>query len=724
MPSSAPEDWMVRVRKGMREVDAADATFHRYELRATLGEGGSAVVYEAWDRHLGRTVALKILKDGFRRNDIARARFQREARSAAGLSHPNVVGVYDVGEDEGRLYLAMERVEGRTLSDRLSDHLDDTKALVRLLEKAARGVGSAHDKGIVHRDLKPANILVTLDGEPKVADFGLAHLVDSETRLTRTGAALGTPMYMAPEQVQGHGESIGPPTDVYALGAILYEMLVGRPPHPGYTLAEMYTKILHEDPTPPHCLIAKVPPELEAICLKSLDKEPSRRYPNAQAFAEDLRRYQEGEPVKAGRVSAASRLWRKAVRRRRLVLSSMVVSLLLLGAVGWAVHSRTRGNQMEAAALRRHEALERSRVPLEAGRRVLEQMRLLRCDGDRRPGDLGILADTADGEFRKALREVPDLPEAYLGIARARGYAGDAKRAIEALDRAISVSPGFSTAYLDRVRLNIDRDMVQHGPSGGGDEVEQKRERLQFDLNYAVRLTSDNVERLIAQGLMAYSRGEYDAAEKWMEQYLAVAPADSQAHRIRGYALSFLEKYEEAEAELTRALTGNAHDVSAYLRRAFVRRTRGNPEGAIADYDRGIELGRIYGRISDPYFAVAYLDRGVLRRRKGDPDGAIEDHTEVLRRDPRNADAYFNRSLARNDVRDVDGAIADLDEVLRINPRDVSACVNRAKLRHDARGDVAGSIADLEKALEVAPPDWPDAYRTSVERLLAALKSQ
>src|SRR5262245_47630988 len=215
----------------------------RYEIHEMLGHGAMAVVYRATDRELGRRVAVKVLWQADASSPELRERFVREARVAAGLAHPNVVAVYDAGEEGGRPYLVMELVEGRSLREILEDN-GEVSHVVALLEKAARGVGAAHRRGIVHRDLKPANILVAASGEPKVSDFGLAHVVGAQTKLTQAGAAVGTPMYMAPEQVKGAASDITPRTDVYALGAILYQALTGTPPHYSPTIEGVFERIL------------------------------------------------------------------------------------------------------------------------------------------------------------------------------------------------------------------------------------------------------------------------------------------------------------------------------------------------------------------------------------------------------------------------------------------------------------------------------------------------
>jgi serine/threonine-protein kinase len=306
----------------------------RFEIEGGIGQGATAVVYRARDRRLNRTVAVKVLREGAATNDVVRERFRREAQAAAGLAHPNVVTVFDAGEEEGRLFLVMELVEGRPLDVLLKDPETPRGGLVPLLAGAARGVGAAHERGIVHRDLKPANILVTPAGEPKVGDFGLAHVLETRTELTRTGTALGTPLYMAPEQVEARAADISPRTDVYALGAILYEILTGHPPHEAASLADLYARIVRRDPVPPRDLKPDVALDAQTIALKSLEKEPSRRYADAREFADDLDRHLKGEPILARPVGFGGRVARRCRRHPAGVAIGIVALLALLVAGG------------------------------------------------------------------------------------------------------------------------------------------------------------------------------------------------------------------------------------------------------------------------------------------------------------------------------------------------------------------------------------------------------
>jgi hypothetical protein len=259
-----------------------------------------------------------------------RKRFHREAQAAASLSHSNVIPVYDSGEAEGRMFLVMEHVQGRPFGEVMKDSRNKLPVLLRILYRASRGLAAAHGKGIVHRDVKPHNILVTKAGETKLGDFGLAFWDTGASALTRTGSSLGTPLYMSPEQAAGGTKEIGPATDVYALGAILYEILTGRPPHDAENMMDLYRKIMEEDPVPPRRVAPSVPRDLGVICLKALDKDPARRYADARAFGDDLKRYDEGEPIAARPPGP----WAKCVRivRRHQTLTA-VAAVVLLGAI-------------------------------------------------------------------------------------------------------------------------------------------------------------------------------------------------------------------------------------------------------------------------------------------------------------------------------------------------------------------------------------------------------
>jgi serine/threonine protein kinase len=331
-----------------------------YQIVSALGRGGMGIAFKAWQTSLKRTVALKLLHA--HDDPENQRRFRAEAEAAARLQHSNIVQVFEVNQHRGRPFLAMEYVAGGTLAQKLRGEPQTALDAVRTVETLAEAIHYAHEHGVIHRDLKPANILLTTDfprpmdesrgeledtltfppGSPssagnraptaglKIADFGLAKQVDADTAQTQTGAILGTPSYMAPEQARGAGKEVGPATDVYALGAILYEMLTGRPPFRAGTVLETLDLVRSEEPVPPRRLVPKTPRDLETICLKCLEKDPAKRYPSASVLAEDLRRFRQGEPIAARPVGRPERAWKWAKRRPALAASGLVSGLALV----------------------------------------------------------------------------------------------------------------------------------------------------------------------------------------------------------------------------------------------------------------------------------------------------------------------------------------------------------------------------------------------------------
>jgi serine/threonine-protein kinase len=270
-----------------------------YELREELGRGGMGVVFRAVQRSLGREVAVKVMLRGALASLTERQRFAAEAQAAARLSHPGIVPVYEVAEADGCPYFSMQYVRGPTLAQRLAQGPLSAREAARILLAVARAIDYAHQQGVLHRDLKPSNILLDAQGQPHVTDFGLAKQLDSDLSLTRSGAVLGTPAYMAPEQAAGHKDQLGPATDVYALGVILYHMLTGRPPFQAAHPAQMVLMVLEQEPPPPRVLVPEVDRDLEMICLRCLQKPIDLRYPTAGALADDLEAYLKDESISA-----------------------------------------------------------------------------------------------------------------------------------------------------------------------------------------------------------------------------------------------------------------------------------------------------------------------------------------------------------------------------------------------------------------------------------------
>jgi serine/threonine protein kinase len=358
-------------------------TIPGYEILRELGRGGMGVVYWAWQSSLHRPVAVKMLLAGDYASPQELARFQVEAEAVARLQHPHIVQVHEVGWAAGRPFLALEYVDGASLAQHLTGTPLPARDAARLVELLAWAVHYAHQRGVLHRDLTPANVLLQARSAesgvrseepalrtpgsalpvPKITDFGLAKLlVGGGPTLTQSGAVLGTPSYMAPEQALGKPQQVGRATDVYSLGAILYELLTGRPPFKAETPLETLQQVASEEPVSPSRLQPKVPRDLATICLKCLQKEPRKRYESAEALAEDLRRFQAGEPIRARPVGSTERLWRWC-RRNPVAAALVVVGCMLLAVltVGLPLGLLVRAERNDALAnLKRAESAERA----------------------------------------------------------------------------------------------------------------------------------------------------------------------------------------------------------------------------------------------------------------------------------------------------------------------------------------------------------------------------
>ncbi len=360
-----------------------------YEILGILGAGGMGVVYKARQPRLDRLVALKMIKAGAGAQPDDLARFEAEARAVAAIDHPNIIKIYEIGERDGLPYFSLEFLEGGSLAQRIAGQPQPTDLAAATIETLARAMDVAHRRGIVHRDIKPSNVLLAGDGTPKIADFGLVKRLEADSGHTGTGYILGSPSYMAPEQAAG-AEKAGPAADQYALGATLYELLTGRPPFRGSSTLETLDLVRTAEPVAPSQLLPRMPRDLETICLKALQKDPARRYPDVAALAEDLRRFRAGEPIVARPVSSAERAWRWCRRNPRVAALAAMVALLLVvvaaGSTASYVVLRQANQKLVAANItaenRRIEAehaqeraLEEKKLAVAAGRAAIQQNR-------------------------------------------------------------------------------------------------------------------------------------------------------------------------------------------------------------------------------------------------------------------------------------------------------------------------------------------------------------
>jgi len=676
----------------------------KYDCERLLGQGGGGEVWLARDRELGRPVALKFLRSaGLEELE----RFRREAQTAARLAHPNIAAVYEVGDHAGLPFIAMQFVPGRTV-DALGPK--DRKLALRLVRDAALAVDHAHRSGVIHRDLKPGNLMVE-DGTSRlyVLDFGLARESQPSQDLTGTGRLLGTPAYLSPEQARGGGATTS--SDVWALGATLYTLWAGRPPFVGKDLYDLLRRIVEEEPIPLRKLDPRTGADLETLTLTCLEKDPARRYPSAAALAEDLSRLLEGEAIRARPPTVLHRLGR-ILRRRAAIVGVGAGGLLLAAGVAlwtiprWIAETRAR----ERAAQARLEELERAdraRPHLEAGRRILEQAALRRRERDHLAEDLARLGQEAVREFDRALAASSDLPEALLGKSKGLELQGQGPSAMATLDRLIRVSPGFATAYLDRVRLLLPtyeglRHRSDGGPSPEDDASRSLRRRIEADLGQVERLTAEVSEQELARGTLSFSTGDYAQAARELGQYVRSAPADPVGQYLLGHALYHLNRHAEAIVPLSKALEADTRMEAAWRTRALSRKATGDRSGAMADLNRALEILPI---------PEGYWNRGVLKQEDGDLEGAVRDYDRLLELSPEEAKALTNRGTALSELGRTSEALASYTRALDVaerHPGPLSseamkrALQGRSQILRD-RKDFKGSREDLERLVGLEP---------------------
>jgi non-specific serine/threonine protein kinase/serine/threonine-protein kinase len=472
-------------------------SFPGHETIGKIGHGGMGAVYKARDTELERIVAIKTIAEGrFARPD-QRERFRAEARAIARLRHPNIIAIHAIGEHDDQPYLTLEYAEGGSLAQRLIEKPMAPREAAGLLETLARAVHAAHQAGVVHRDLKPSNILLTAQGVPKVSDFGLAKLMDAESGRTVTGQVMGSPSFMAPEQAEGRSKDVGPAADIYSLGSILYQALTGRPPFLGESQFETLKLVVSNEVVPPCRLRPDVPRDLETICLRCLEKEPTRRYPDAQALAEDLKRYLDGRPILAHRTGPVEWAWRWCRRNPGLAAASLAAAALgvvvIVGAAASAVVFRSQRNRIAADLVRiqRSEAetkqerdravdaegkANRSRSEMRTVLEFLQNKVLAAARPKDEEGGLGrdvslrVALDTAESGIEKAFKGQPAVEASIrAALGETYYYLGDPERAFRQIRRAYelrrqALGPGhvdtlrsaddLAHVYLDRGRLD------------------------------------------------------------------------------------------------------------------------------------------------------------------------------------------------------------------------------------------------------------------------------
>jgi tetratricopeptide (TPR) repeat protein len=692
-----------RNRAPKRETPAEVPTVAGYDILDVLGRGGMGVVYKARQVSLNRLVALKMVLAGAHAGSQHLARFAIEAEAVARLQHPNIVQIYEVGEHDGLPFFSLEYVNGASLSHKISGKPQPPREAAELVERLARAMVVAHERGIIHRDLKPANVLLTQDGMPKIADFGLAKRLEVDSDQTKSGMLLGTPSYMSPEQARGDKDEVGPLTDLYSLGAILYELLTGRPPFAGTTIVETLSQVREQEPVPPTRLQPRCPRDLETIALKCLQKEPAKRYSNCVALADDLRRYLDHTPIKARPVSVAERGWRWCRRNPRVAaLSALAGVLLLVAATSVAIVAARLDRERMAVAQTRDVA----------GKR-LDQAAEAVTGGDwRRAQDLLRWSDPlldSHSELADVRSKLETLRTQVNTYAEFHKLLDSARFACRFGSRQQQEEGGRYCRQL----LTLYAEIEGHTGRGaaGLPPLNGEHQQLFKEDVFEAFLTAAQVEQDLARG--AGDATEQKAARQaleWLNQAEQVLPGTRALHVHRAPCFTRLGDRETAQADMNKATAikptssvdhfwhGFAHHLrgDAALRTKDVTAARDFYRQEIAEYAACLQLrpdhfwgyfnwANAHAAINErpdlhdaligytscirlrPDFAWSYNNRGTVHLRLGEPREALTDFDAALSRNEQYAEAHVNRGLAYVALGKTDPALADFSRAIELN---------------------------------------------------------
>ena len=734
-----------------------------YDILAELGHGGMGVIYQARQHQLNRLVALKMIRAGIQARPEELDRFRLEAEAVARLHHANIVQIYDIGEVAGLPFVALELLEGGSLADRLAGTPHPGRQAAELMVTLARAIHAAHLAGIVHRDLKPSNVLFDRDGIPKIVDFGLAKRLEVKEGPTQTGQVMGTPSYMAPEQARGQIREVGPAADVYALGAILYEMLTGRPPFKGTTPEETVWQVVHEEPVPPSRLLSRLPRDLETICLKCLAKEPPKRYASAEALADDLCRYLAGQTILARRTA----VWERGLKwARRRPLTATLLGLAatavvgLVGATAYYNHSETK--RLTALRIESVDALFKGRDALAQkewtnGQLILSKL-LTKIEAEPRLADLrGRATDTLE----KIKRGLADQQAWEADRARYRQFLQRRNEALFHETRFTGLDlPGSLEATRKSAQAALEmfaepRPDCAWIPRPLPPSLTPQEQAEVTEGCHVLLLILAEAMPQADQGLKAL-----DGAVKWH-------PATRAYHLRRAACLARLGDVGGAERE--RGAAESLSPVTAFdqFLTGQERYERGRWDEALRHFDAALRhqpnhfwaqcLSAIcYLQLrrpleakaglnaclnQDPDFAWLYLLRGFASGQVGaifaqaggvaaqasNLPGKAEDHfaaaeedyaraMELLERKPVAELRYVllvNRGLLRWQRRDLDRAVTDLREAIRFDPRLYQAHAGLAQvLRQQGKPDEA--VEQFTQAIALRP-DLAPLYRGRAE---------
>jgi TolB-like protein/Tfp pilus assembly protein PilF len=689
--------------------------FGDYELLEEIGRGGQAVVYRAHQKSLNRTVALKVIGLGPWTTERHLKRFRREAEAAAHLEHPSIVPIYEVGERDGSCYFSMKFVEGGQLDEVVKSATANSscgereampiRRAVELIAKVARTVHYAHEHGILHRDIKPGNILLDKNGEPHLTDFGLARLVEAESTVTATLDVLGTPSYMAPEQAAGGNTKVNKTTDVYGLGAVLYQLLTGHPPFAGGTTYETIKLLLDSEPRPPRFLNPKIDRDLSAICLKCLEKDPKRRYSSALALAEDLEHWLKHEPI-AAKPSGFFIRTRKWVRRNPS--TTVLVMLLITLAVGLSVTVWNRKPAVlipKSVAVLPFENLSDDQNNAYFADGIQEEI-LTRLASIR---DLKVISRTSTHRYRSKPGNLADIAK-QIGVA--------------------NIVEGSVQKTAGQVRVNVRLINAQTDSDLWADTYERKLTDI------------FGVESEIAKGIAESLQAKLTGRE---EQALAVKPTNNpEAYDayLRGLAFEgrgSVDLLLEAAGFYKQAVQLDPNFALAWARFSrldallYFMRVERNPAARGEAAKRALENAqRLAPDSPETLLALGYYQFWVLRdypsakttfervgkmlpsssevphalglvaRREGNWDQSITYYEQALALDPRNEQLLMRASVPYIEVRQFPAALKLYDRLLDITPNDLDAMAGKADI-YQSQGNLEEAARCLSGTTETSP---------------------
>ncbi|MCG3130582.1 MAG: Serine/threonine-protein kinase PknD [Phycisphaerae bacterium] len=715
-----------------------------FELREMIGRGGMGTVYKAWQQSLRRLVAVKVLAPhiaGSRGNVV---RFQREAQAAAKLHHPNIVPIFALGEDQGIYYYAMELIEGRGLHEIIREErqragleapeedLDATRILNRTgsgatpapkarelsaedtavmlagsgawsaaadrfeviaaqLSRIADALAYAHDQGVIHRDIKPHNLMLSRDGRLLLTDFGLARIIE-QPGITMTSEVVGSPLYMAPEQISGDG-TMTARSDIYSLGATLYEWMTLHPPFSGRTRETVITQILTGDVRAPRLVNERIPGDLETICLKSLERDPSRRYATAHEFRDDLNAYLSRGRIKARRAGAVERGRRFLGRHKIGVVAAAV---LLIVACGAYVIVRQRDT------IRR---IQRDGTLVDGGDRIERPVVTAADPSDPPPGppprpgpgrEAGGPQSPPGNRPRPGARPGDPVSAMLARLFPAESLVFGAGREIVERNAPsiVSQAEGITGSVANLLTMN-----VQAGDLGTLDGLSRLAAADVFTqagpLNDLV-LVFDPLEPDPKLDVLIRALEDDAAPQRHLELVTLLIdgdPNNDAARYVRALLYGRTEQFDRMETDASEFIQRHLQDAHAYLLRAVARLMAGRAESAREDIAEALEL--------DPQIDLGRTLRGIVDLHLGDTGAAVASFDEALQRRPDAVLAMLGRAMARMMRSEPSAAIADLDRVLELFPDNVSALVMRGNCATEL-GDHARAREDYGKAILIA----------------------